>query len=384
MERDYTNDEVSAILEYLGDGGNVIIADDFGFGNSFIDKATDFGHPFQYGPEYELIYDFSEEQVVDIEYHNDPDYPLILTDTPQSFKLMLNEPSGFIERDYYNSYDNYYSQNYETLAWTSSQSWLDFNGNYTRDKGEVSGPFPVVIKYSRSSGEYGNSGSWGISNLIMISDPSIFINDMWDQEDNREFTLYLISNMLIYGGEVIFDESVHINENYVYEIPNGFYIFLIFYFNNAIAIFVLQLALLIILISGVIIKRPKYKFQRHEDNLNSKKLFIMMRPKLDNFDHYWIRDILLYKIRVGFDIDNKTFNSFNREQIKILLDDEVLYDFIYKPSDFRSGNVKNIVHRIIEWKPKKKLLKKAQNLVLDAVLIDKDDKNPLEELYQDS
>ena len=209
--------------------------------------------------------------------------------------------------------------------------------------------------------------------MIMISDPSIFINDMWDQAENREFALYLINEMLSYGGQVIFDESVHINENYVYETPNGFYIFVIYFINNTLAIFFIEFTL----------KKPKFKFQRHKDNLDLKKIFQMRRPKLDNFDHFLIRDVLLYKIRVGYDIDVKTFNSFSRDQVQILLDDDELYDFICTRPKFGRGDVSSLVYRIIDWKPKKKLLRKAEKLVLDAIIIDEKGQEPLGLIFQD-
>ena len=91
LEREYSRAEVSAIIDYLGDGGNVIIADDFGFGNSFIDNFKDYEYPIPFGYNYynEPLYEFTGERVVDIEYKNDPDYPLIITNTAQEYELML-------------------------------------------------------------------------------------------------------------------------------------------------------------------------------------------------------------------------------------------------------------------------------------------------------
>ena len=362
-------------MEYLDNGGNMILADDFGYGNSFIDKIRNYGYPYYFGFDEENLYEFAGEQVIDIKYKDDPDYPLVTTDTAQKFDLMLNEPTGFVEVTDYDYYNPYYSDNLEVLASTSSQSWLDNNGNYSRDTGETGGPFPVILQYSTKRDSYYGGGSFAGSTLIMISDPSMFINDMWDQADNREFALYLIDQMVQYGGEVIFDESVHINENYAFETPNGFYSFVIFCVHNFFIFLFIEMGLFTALFVGVASKRNKIKYQRHKDNLDMKKIFQMNKPALDNYDHFWIRDVLLYKIRVGYDIEAKTFNSFNRDQIKTLVDDNELSDFIYNIPRLSRSEVAGVVHSIIEWTPKKKLLKVAEEMVLDAVIIQDDEKN---------
>jgi hypothetical protein len=111
---------------------------------------------------------------------------------------------------------------------------------------------------------------------------------------------------------------------------------------------------------------------------------MMRKPKLDSHDHYWIRDILLYKIRIGYDVEAERFSSFTRDQVKILLDDDELYDFIYTPPTFGRGDIKKVVYRVIDWKPNKKLLKKAEKLVLDAIVIEKDDRSPRTEVFHES
>ena len=67
------------------------------------------------------------------------------------------------------------------LAISSSTSWLDSNANYKYDSGETTGPLTVVAQ-----AYYGNGS------IILISDPTLFNNDMINRADNSIFVLNLI------------------------------------------------------------------------------------------------------------------------------------------------------------------------------------------------
>ena len=62
------------------------------------------------------------------------------------------------------------------LALSSRFSFLDSNDNQTWDDGETTGPLPVISQHSLDSGM-----------IIIISDPSIFINGMETMADNNNF-----------------------------------------------------------------------------------------------------------------------------------------------------------------------------------------------------
>jgi len=69
-----------------------------------------------------------------------------------------------------------FSGSAEVLAWSSSFSFLDLDGDSDWDPDEPHGPFPVVARVKLGDG-------W----LIAISDPSIAINSMLSMDDNIAF-----------------------------------------------------------------------------------------------------------------------------------------------------------------------------------------------------
>ena len=59
---------------------------------------------------------------------------------------------------------------------SSSFSFLDLNGSGIRDEGEPAGPLPVISQHRLGGGQ-----------VILIADPSLFINSMEALEGNRSF-----------------------------------------------------------------------------------------------------------------------------------------------------------------------------------------------------
>jgi hypothetical protein len=75
---------------------------------------------------------------------------------------------------------------------------LDTNANYEYDTGEVTGSFPVIASASYENGT-----------IILISDPSIFNNDMINRADNLRFAVNLVNWAADYNTStlIIFDEG---------------------------------------------------------------------------------------------------------------------------------------------------------------------------------
>ncbi|WP_455391951.1 DUF4350 domain-containing protein [[Eubacterium] cellulosolvens] len=367
LEREYTFLEVDAISEFINQGGSVILADDFGYGNKVLENLRirlEYFGVFDLGT-YQVGYELLNEQVVDIEYDRDPNYIRVRTETPIQYELLLNAPSGFIENKDIDIYTYDYLE-VEVLAQSSSMSWLDLNGNFSRDTGERAGPFDFILRFSIAP-----LYEIDISNLLVLSDPSIFINEMWDQADNREFILSQITQMLPKGGEVIFDESVHINENTISELTNGYYLFFIYIFSHPGFILLIEFFLIILLIGLVTRKKPKTYYTRHKDTLDSKWLYSMRRPELDLTDFHWIRWVIMEKIRVGYEIPYEVFYSYTPEQFKVLLDDDEISEFLFgngksdqQPRFMRVDE--EIVNRIIAWEPNKMIFTKIAAKFFEA------------------
>jgi len=68
----------------------------------------------------------------------------------------------------------------ETIAWSSSSSFLDINENGSWEEGEPKGPFAVATEFQLGQGT-----------LALVSDPSTIINTMIGRDDNYDFIRYL-------------------------------------------------------------------------------------------------------------------------------------------------------------------------------------------------
>ena len=64
----------------------------------------------------------------------------------------------------------------ETIAWSSSSSFLDINENGSWEQGEPKGPFAVATEFRLGQGT-----------LALVSDPSTLINTMVGRDDNYDF-----------------------------------------------------------------------------------------------------------------------------------------------------------------------------------------------------
>lgn len=171
-----------ALIDYLSKGGKVIIADDFGSSSSLLSFLSVI-IPGVGLFEGHLLLDSGS-------YDKNVSLPVI---TYFSSHPIFNGVNAIML-----NYATIIAGSMTFLAYTSSLSWLDANANYAYDAGELIGPFPVV-----ASTVYGNG------TIILISDPSVFNNDMINRADNLRFAVNLVNWAADYNTStlVIFDEG---------------------------------------------------------------------------------------------------------------------------------------------------------------------------------
>lgn len=162
---DFSSLEAEEVKEFLENGGTLFIADDFGTANSLLEKL-------------EIKARFSTQPLKDIFYSKKAEFPVIVriedpklaTDVE---KITLNIPSAIIGA-----------------------------------KGEVFSSKISVVRKSMKSYPIMAELKYGKGRIIMLSDPSILINDMF--EENRQF----IENLAGYlGNTFYFDEAHHSDFN---------------------------------------------------------------------------------------------------------------------------------------------------------------------------
>jgi hypothetical protein len=155
---DFTLAELEIIGRFISRGGSIVLADDYGYGNRVLAYL---------GIEAR----FSGQALLDplINYKNE-NFPRIvhlgpdpLTEGTES--LVLNHATSLVGIDPDNA-----------LALSSPFSFLDDNGSGSRDEGESAGPLPVVARQLLGDGQ-----------LLLVADPSIFINGMESLGGNAHF-----------------------------------------------------------------------------------------------------------------------------------------------------------------------------------------------------
>ena len=172
-DRHPTAEETDAYRAFLERGNTLFLADDFGTGNeilhgigsrisilpgnlSSIDRA--------YGDPYSVVV-----------------YNVTNVSPVQSLSAVVLNRAAPLEGG-------------TPLLMTSFLSWTDTNGNQRIDSGEALGTFPVMAKEKIGNGE-----------LVVLSDPSIFINAMQDL-DGKYDNPKLIENLAGGGGPVLISQ----------------------------------------------------------------------------------------------------------------------------------------------------------------------------------
>lgn len=333
VEREYSEDDAHALWEFVRDGGNIILADDFGHGNSFLTNS-----PY-YNPDVKI----SNKRLFDQNFIKNTKFITINATLPvpgyRRYELILNEPSALEIKSTY--YSNTF---FTTLAASSSGGWVDENENEVRDPRELKGSYEIItlLQDKQLKGK-----------IIIISDPGLFINDNWPLLDNWRYILDMLGLLLPAGGEVIFDESRHINENTFENSRHVLYSGLI-YLTSTIWIILLVPIIIIsfTIIIGVKIK-PQYAW-RNRNLLEAKYLNILNYPYEGPYDYYQIHGIFLEKVRLGYGFEPEEFRELDRDTFYKLIGDEYLIEFLTQNYVLnRNLEYFNFIkRRVLDWEPR--------------------------------
>jgi len=174
----FTAAEAEHVGDFVRAGGVMLLADDFGTGNSLLQGMNATSR-------------FSEDLVIDLAYEKQPEFSVLfdISQDPLTTNvstLLLNYPSSLVIDP----------STTTAIASSSIASWLDVNGNRQQEWGEPRGPFPMIAKES-----------FGAGSITLVSDPSVFINGMREYMDNAVFANNTINQVCAARDSVYFDES---------------------------------------------------------------------------------------------------------------------------------------------------------------------------------
>ena len=180
--RQFTQAEANTISDQLARGGLLVLADNFGSGNSLLDLM---GLPVR----------FSGKLLVDtLFYQKSPLFPLIVDMPPSEFSVGMNE----LVLNYACTLNITAGSNVRILASSTPFSFIDMDRDGVKDAGEPSGPFPVLAEVAVGKGA-----------ILLFSSPASLANGMIDQADNSVLVQNIAKQAERFGGSrtVLLDES---------------------------------------------------------------------------------------------------------------------------------------------------------------------------------
>ena len=161
---DYDEGALAAMRRFVADGGTMLLMDDFGYGNTFLAYIGSDAR-------------FANTLLLDPLFNYKNQYLPRITDFTPAIRDMGITVIGLNHATTLTGVADS-----QVMAWSSEMSYLDGNNNGSRDSGEPGGPFAVVAELN-----------YGKGTLFLISDPSLVINTMVRQNDNRALARYLVN-----------------------------------------------------------------------------------------------------------------------------------------------------------------------------------------------
>ena len=173
----FTESESEYVHNFMKKGGVVVLSDDFGQANTLLNDLNTSSR-------------FIGDPVLDLSFEKKPDFGVAFnvrdSEITQNVSfVLLNKPTGIVPDKNSTSYLN-----------TSEASWVDRNNNGIHDPDESRRHIPLLTMENYGDGK-----------LILVSDPSIFINSMRDQLDNKVLTNNILNYTSAGRENVVFDES---------------------------------------------------------------------------------------------------------------------------------------------------------------------------------
>ncbi|MBN1389262.1 MAG: hypothetical protein JXA22_01325 [Candidatus Thermoplasmatota archaeon] len=179
VSKEYSGPEVDAVIEFVDDGGKLLVACD----NDGVNDIAD-----HYGVRY-FDHDLLDPSFMDGGKGNISVFGLNASINGRNYSVMLNSPVG-LEVD-----------EGDILCQSSTSSCVDLNDNMLRDLDDKGGPIPVIVASVRNP----NGGS-----AVFISASSVVTNQGMEHDENKDLIMGLVSLMFEGDGgpdEVIFDIS---------------------------------------------------------------------------------------------------------------------------------------------------------------------------------
>ena len=312
VEKEYTKSECDIIESFVSNGGRAVIADDGGLGNTLSNR---FGVSF-YG-----------KPLLD---NNSVKNPLVgimdVTIGTTKYTVMMNSPTGLS-----------FVKGGQIMANSSKNSYIDYNDNGIIEQNEKEGPIPLMAEVY-----VGTEGG----KVIFISDPDVFSNGVFNEKDNKKFTLALINYLLPSGGQVLIDESRHVPDKSlepIYTTIGGIATTATTQLGQILIIGILAVGSMITMLT-----KAKEDWIHRFNIWSFKKIDFI--PTEEKQQAIYLRQVMLKKAKEwrrftkGGDVLGEDLDVLDRTQLTKLINDPKIIDFIL---DDKKNYTKNELRNII-------------------------------------
>jgi hypothetical protein len=328
VEKEYRPAEQNILKEFYKAGGKIIIADDYGYANSF-------------SQEFEVNFFGQTMWDTDFEFNNS--FPRIkATLNYEEYVLVMNKPTGLWTRPNVTEI--------QIIANGSKDSFVDRNGNGVIDIRDQQGPISVIMMYQEPL----HTGA-----IVFIGDPGIFMNDMFDRgggangtdaegKNNKKFLMDMVTNILLpNGGKIIFDESRHEQNKWSKPVYSSLETVTILTSNYA------EMALLVIglcLILSIVV----YKAKDKEDWIHKYDIGTIKRradlPDSRREVRERMKRTVYRKIRMINSLTHEELQQLTPTQLASMIKDHEINELVLNEQrDFTSEELKMLAEKIRRW-----------------------------------
>jgi hypothetical protein len=192
--------------------------------------------------------------------------------------------------------------------------------------------------------------SKGGGNIIFLSDPSMFMNEMVDVADNREFLMSMINYLLPEGGKIIVDESIHTLPGKLGPVQAAARGLVVLTTDVNFKIIVGAIGTITILSALYVFEPPARP--KHVTFLDRTGLAELIDPGIDDRDRDEMRSVLLEKVRISRGMSTDQFSKLSWEDLDAMIDNPRLSDFVRKNRKISKERLESILLEVDEWKGK--------------------------------
>ncbi len=186
------------------------------------------------------------------------------------------------------------------------------------------------------------------SRFLAVSDPGLFINDVWDRADNAGFVLAAVKAYFPGASEFMFDESRHKPETIREGAWRTGLLLEVLVLDNIYGKAAFGLLAILAVGIGLLSVRTPAEW-RHEDTLSDITLHHLSEAIYRADDRERLRAALLDKVRISLGLYQDEFEQMDPELLRDEIGDERLVALVDGPKKVRIEQMEELTALVRDW-----------------------------------